>query len=149
LFKIDFLYGPTYNKMSDPITLEQYSEKSIAVFGNTNDHKDSLMTLGGKYNSNLRGRPGWIFTNSARPRVEEFIKNGTVTARKLSIAPIPSVVTGNDTDSLLRQIEALTRRIEALEANAGPKRVTSAPKPNVDESGLDEEHERPKRLLRK
>ena len=132
--------------MSDPITLEQYSEKSIAVFGNTNDHKDSLMTLGGKYNSNLRGRPGWIFTNSARPRVEEFIKNGTVTAPKRSVAPIP---TGNETDSLLRQIEALTRRIEALEANAGMKRVASAPKPSVDESGLDEEHERPKRLLRK
>lgn len=132
--------------MSDPITLEQYSEKSIAVFGNTNDHKDSLMTLGGKYNSNLRGRPGWIFTNSARPRVEEFIKNGTVTAPKRSIAPIP---TGNETDSLLRQIEALTRRIEALEANSGMKRITSAQKPSVDESGLDEEHERPKRLLRK
>ena len=132
--------------MSDPITLEQYSEKSIAVFGNTNDHKDSLMTLGGKYNSNLRGRPGWIFTNSARPRVEEFIKNGTVTAPKRSVAPIP---TNNETDSLLRQIEALTRRIEALEANAGMKRVASAPKPSVDESGLDEEHERPKRLLRK
>jgi hypothetical protein len=134
--------------MSDPITLEQYSEKAIAVFGNTNDHKDSLMTLGGKYNSNLRGRPGWIFTNSARPRVEEFIKNGTVTARKLSIAPTPTVVTSNETDSLLRQIEALTRRIEALEANAGMKRVASAPKPSVDEPGLDEEHERPKRLLR-
>jgi len=131
--------------MSDPITLEQYSEKSIAVFGNTNDHKDSLMTLGGKYNSNLRGRPGWIFTNSARPRVEEFIKNGTVTAPKRSIAPIPSVVTGNETDSLLRQIEALTRRIEALEANVVPNQ-TSMPKVHQI---LDDECERPKRLLRK
>lgn len=131
--------------MSDPITLEQYSEKSIAVFGNTNDHKDSLMTLGGKYNSNLRGRPGWIFTNSARPRVEEFIKNGTVTAPKRSIAPTPSVVTGNETDSLLRQIEALTRRIEALEANVVPKQ-TSMPKVGQI---LDDECERPKRLLRK
>lgn len=132
--------------MSDSITLEQYSEKSIAVFGNTSDHKDSLMTLGGKYNANLRGRPGWIFTNSARPRVEEFIKNGTVTAPKRSAS---SIAPGNDTDSLLRQIEALTLRIEALEANAGVKRVTSAPKPKVDEPGLDEECERPKRLLRK
>jgi hypothetical protein len=131
--------------MSDPITLEQYSEKSIAVFGNTNDHKDSLMTLGGKYNSNLRGRPGWIFTNSARPRVEEFIKNGTVTAPKRSIAPIPSVVMGNETDSLLRQIEALTRRIEALEANVVPNQ-TSMPKVHQI---LDDECERPKRLLRK
>jgi hypothetical protein len=131
--------------MSDPITLEQYSEKSIAVFGNTNDHKDSLMTLGGKYNSNLRGRPGWIFTNSARPRVEEFIKNGTVTAPKRSIAPIPSVVMGNESDSLLRQIEALTRRIEALEANVVPNQ-TSMPKVHQI---LDDECERPKRLLRK
>ena len=131
--------------MSDPITLEQYSEKSIAVFGNTNDHKDSLMTLGGKYNSNLRGRPGWIFTNSARPRVEEFIKNGTVTAPKRSVAPIPSVVMGNETDSLLRQIEALTRRIEALEANVVPNQ-TSMPKVHQI---LDDECERPKRLLRK
>jgi hypothetical protein len=103
------------------------------------------MTLGGKYNSNLRGRPGWIFTNSARPRVEEFIKNGTVTAPKRSIAPIPSVVMGNESDSLLRQIETLTRRIEALEANVVPNQ-TSMPKVHQI---LDDECERPKRLLRK
>ena len=57
-----------------PIILEQYSEKAIVLFGDTEKVKDRIKTLGGKYNSNLKGRPGWVFTNSSRPKLEAFLK---------------------------------------------------------------------------
>ena len=43
------------------ITLEKYTEKSVAVFGDTNQYKETLKDLGGKFNCNLKGRAGWIF----------------------------------------------------------------------------------------
>ena len=40
------------------ISLEKYSDKCYAVFGDTKEHKDQLKELGGKFNNNLKGRPG-------------------------------------------------------------------------------------------
>ncbi len=49
-------------------TLIEYSEKSVAVFGDTKQIKDQLHTLGGKFNKYLKymGKvtPGWIFPKS-------------------------------------------------------------------------------------
>ena len=46
----------------------KYSEKCIAVFGDTKPIKDSLKELGGKFNMNLthngEKKPGWIFPTS-------------------------------------------------------------------------------------
>jgi hypothetical protein len=46
------------------ITIENYSEKAIAVFGDTTAIKDRLLEMGGKFNTNLRGRSGWVFPKS-------------------------------------------------------------------------------------
>jgi len=49
-------------------TLIQYSEKSVAVFGDTKEIKEHLIKLGGKFNKYLKymGKvtPGWIFPKS-------------------------------------------------------------------------------------
>jgi len=48
-----------------PYQIENYSEKAIAIFGDTEGIKDQLIELGGKFNPHLRGgRPGWIFPKS-------------------------------------------------------------------------------------
>ena len=39
-----------------------YSEKSIAVVGDTKDIKDSLKEIGGAFNPRLRCGAGWIFS---------------------------------------------------------------------------------------
>ena len=44
--------------------IENYSEKAIAVFGDTTSIKEKLLELGGKFNTNLRGQAGWIFPKS-------------------------------------------------------------------------------------
>jgi hypothetical protein len=48
------------------LNLEYYSNNSIAVFGDTRPWKENLKSLGGRWNSNLNGRGGWIF-----PRIKE------------------------------------------------------------------------------
>lgn len=50
-----------------------YSDKSFAVYGDTKPYKDELRQLGGKFNSNLKGGPGWIFPNKLIDDVAEFV----------------------------------------------------------------------------
>ena len=57
--------------------LVQYSEKSIAVFGNTFPIKDQLKALKGKYNKHLTYDntkvSGWIFGSKIKDVLEELI----------------------------------------------------------------------------
>ena len=53
-----------------------YSDKSIVVVGDgTKTHKDSLKELGGKYNPNLSGGAGWIFSKKATEKVQTFLES--------------------------------------------------------------------------
>lgn len=54
---------------------EYYTDKSIAVFGETKPWANDLRNLGGKFNANLKGRPGWIFQRSKEAELMQFIIN--------------------------------------------------------------------------
>lgn len=121
------------------ITLEQYSEKAIVLFGETEKVKDRIKALGGKYNSNLKGRPGWVFTNSSRPKLEAFLKSleeGGIDTP----ASVPKV-SEVGIESLLKRIEELELRIQKLEGKP------STPEPVIEFE--EPEPERPKRLLKR
>lgn len=64
------------NAKFEDISIEQYSDSSIAVRGNTRKYKEDLKRLGGKYNPRLRGEPGWIFPKTKEGDVNSFIKGG-------------------------------------------------------------------------
>ena len=55
-----------------------YSEKAIAVVGDTKDIKDQLKALCGRFNPNLSCGAGWIFSKKMRPEVEKLLKGGKV-----------------------------------------------------------------------
>lgn len=61
-------------KMSTNLTIENYSDKSFVVRGETKPHKDKLKELQGKWNGNLTGGGGWIFSNKHREAVEQFVQ---------------------------------------------------------------------------
>ena len=43
-------------------TIENYTDKSFILLGNTRDYNDKIKELGGKWNSRLKdGKKGWIF----------------------------------------------------------------------------------------
>jgi hypothetical protein len=55
------------------INVEKYSEKSFVIYGNTKEYKDKIKELGGKFNSNLKVGPGWIFSNIKFDKVKEWL----------------------------------------------------------------------------
>ena len=61
--------------MSSSITVEQYTEKSIVVRGNTIPYKNKLLSLGGKWNKMLRGGEGWIFPLTKKSIVEQALSD--------------------------------------------------------------------------
>ena len=54
------------------IRIQNYNDKSFAVFGDTKEFKDILKQLGGKWNRKLSGGPGWIFANNCRDNVNKW-----------------------------------------------------------------------------
>lgn len=59
-------------------TLVEYSEKAIAVFGETKAIKDELKAMGGKFNSRLtfngKKLAGWIFSKSQEQRLAYYFE---------------------------------------------------------------------------
>ncbi len=59
--------------------LFDYSEKAVAVFGDTRPIKDKLKAIGGRFNPNLRpfgpdsSMPGWIFPASKREELQKLV----------------------------------------------------------------------------
>ena len=57
-----------------------YSEKSIAVIGDTKNIKESLKEIGGVFNPRLRCGAGWIFSKKKMAELAEILGSGVVTA---------------------------------------------------------------------
>lgn len=55
-----------------------YSEKAIAVVGDTRDIKDKLKALGGRFNPRLSCGAGWIFSKKQQAEVEKLLQGGKV-----------------------------------------------------------------------
>lgn len=56
------------------LQLIQYSEKAVAVIGDTRDHKEALKKLGGRFNGKLSCGAGWIFPKKAQAELEALIE---------------------------------------------------------------------------
>lgn len=65
--------------MQRDISCTDYNEKAIVVRGEeTKNCTKELSSLGGKYNSRLKGGPGWIFSKKSEDKVMSYIQNGKV-----------------------------------------------------------------------
>lgn len=52
------------------VQIINYSDKAIAVIGDTKPYKDKLKELGGRWNPNLNCGMGWIFSKNAESKVK-------------------------------------------------------------------------------
>jgi len=55
------------------LQLVDYSEKAVAVTGDTKPHADTLKRLGGRFNARLSCGPGWIFSKSKAGEIREAL----------------------------------------------------------------------------
>jgi hypothetical protein len=58
---IDDVVGEAKPPKVMTIRIVHYSDKCVAVMGDTKPHKDSLKAIGGKFNPWLKGGEGWVF----------------------------------------------------------------------------------------
>ena len=107
------------------ISIVNYSEKAIAVFGNTKDIKDHLAALGGKFNPSLKQNDervaGWVFPNSKKEEVRKIITSfsqGTLgePPKKVEKATASSSAPAESFTISKEMFLALVSRIETLEA---------------------------------
>lgn len=76
------------NTTTPELEIVDYSEKAVAVFGDTKAIKDELKSIGGKFNPRLNynggKRAGWVFPKSKLGELDKFIHdtgtNDTITA---------------------------------------------------------------------
>lgn len=65
-----------------------YSDKALAVVGDTRPVKDGLKNLGGRFNSSLSCGAGWVFPKSAERPLREFVERCDGAA-PVAAAPAP------------------------------------------------------------
>lgn len=58
---------------TDKFKLFDYSEKAVALVGDTREVKDKLKAIGGKFNPALRCGAGWIFPKKKMEELTTFI----------------------------------------------------------------------------
>ena len=79
--------------MSASLRIVKYSEKSVAVFGETKAIKEQLKTLGGRFNRGLMDpasgvkAPGWIFSWKKEKILETELGMKTSTTTRPPVAP--------------------------------------------------------------
>jgi hypothetical protein len=106
------------------INIVNYSEKSIAVLGETKPLKEHLSALGGKWNPSLTHNgekvAGWIFVTSKRDEVKKILTS--YSQGTLGDAPVKKEYVKRDTSPSTNDFQftkemylALVTRIEKLE----------------------------------
>ena len=140
------------------INMESYSDFSFVLRGETKDYKEDIKKLGGKYNSRLRGGPGWIFSKRSEDKVREFIKNGVriVTQEEIknseeraeyyqkqreSGGNFVQSTTSTSNNEVLKQLKSLKAQMDRIE-----KMLNGLV---VDEEEEDEEEEEEVKIPRK
>lgn len=153
--------------MSHIIYIEEYSPKSFVVRGGTKPHKDSLLALGGKWNSSLTDKQSgdkfgaWLFWGEKRKEISDWIEKGCKTVERVpqtggfeksqNSSSSENFSSNRDNTSRLEaKIDALTKMVESLcryHNIEGEKRsVLSSSDVESDE---DVPPVKPKRLLSK
>ena len=108
------------------IQIVNYSEKSIAVLGDSKPIKDHLVAIGGKFNPSLTWKEervsGWIFVASKKEEVKKVLLSyadgslGDAPVREKNVTRGNDVKTSGDGFSFSKEMYlALVSRIERLE----------------------------------
>ena len=151
------------------LRIVDYSVKSVAVLGNTYEHRNALKDIGGTFNRNLRVdtgiENGWIFPRNKESEVRDFVTEINKSSPNTPIIPrAPPGQRASDgglTELVKRlqdRIVALERRVSSLEGNSGVPAIKKVvihkrqPQPQPqrsNEDSDDDEKPRPRLLMRK
>lgn len=104
--------------MSTDIKVIEYSEKAIVVQGeDTRKFKESLKSLGGKYNGRLRTGPGWIFPKNMKTRIEQEIESDfkNIKSYQSYNSNLSTSSNSNTNTNFINLIKKLNNKVDNLE----------------------------------
>lgn len=76
---------PTSKATIPNIRIVDYSEKAIAIYGDTRQLADTFKNLGGYFNAGLKDGPGWVFSKKRRNEIENLLATYLPTSTKVPI----------------------------------------------------------------
>lgn len=143
------------------IFIEEYSPKSFVVRGDTREHKESLKSLGGKWNSGLTDKKSgdkfgaWLFWNEKQQEIKSWIAKGcksveTEVFKPNEINTLEKESSKNlevKVDILLKMMEALCKH-QGIEISGNRVVKTQTLQSNIMEFDSDEDIEPVKPLKR-
>jgi hypothetical protein len=104
--------------MSSKVEIVQYSDKAIAVFGDTKPYVNELKELGGKFNPSLthenEKKPGWIYPKKVSDKLQELVTKINAGVVKPSES-VKSYATEKINSVDIKVFMALVSRVERLE----------------------------------
>lgn len=93
------------------IYIENYSERSIVVLGDTKPHKDALKSMGGRFNSRLKdNKVGWVFPKTFEQQVKDYVSSGKITVKVKPNSSNSSV----DQKRLEEKIDNLDKKLDVV-----------------------------------
>jgi hypothetical protein len=116
--------------MSETIYVEDYTAKSFVVRGDTQNYKDSIKAMGGKWNSRLTDKEtgdkfgAWLFWSDKRKEIDRWVTKGCSAVDGNDTEKTPTYSYGNSGGSdrqaaltikrLESKIDCLTRMVEQI-----------------------------------
>jgi len=118
--------------MSSKVQLVTYSEKAIAIFGETKPYINSLKELGGKFNPALSHEneksPGWIFPKKSLDKVQELVTKinaGVIKPTETSSEYREKTVDVKMFMALVSRVERLEQELKLFHSQTGMKEKSS------------------------
>lgn len=144
------------SNMTSKISIQDYTDKSFVVRGDTTAYKDTLKDMGGKWNSRLTDKDtgdkfgAWLFWTEKRGDIEKWLKSGCSTNEKKQEDIYRQSLFRNETASvsfrdfqkLEQKIDNLTKMVETL-----LKTQNTPDQEEIIEDDDDEETKTPPRRL--
>ena len=107
--------------MISNIQIEDYSDKSFVVRGDTRDFRNKLVEMGGKWNSRLTDKKtsekfgAWLFWTEKRPKVQKWFDDGCITQQSNTMVASQPVKCNKDHITILTlKVDKLTEMVTKL-----------------------------------
>lgn len=131
------------------LIVKNYSDKSIAVFGDTKSHKDFFRETGGKFNASLKDGPGWIFPKSQEDAVRKYVKKhggesleNKITHKEIKNATIKKIKHHlSEIEKMLETLQSESEKPHEEQKKNGVKKSKSKFVPAVSAESDDEQED--------
>lgn len=143
----------------------EYSEKSVAVFGDTKTYKEELKKLGGKFNNRLTRNEnveaGWIFSKKAEKDVRKFVSehklSSSVTTSRSETAKEAEKKEKTTYDKIVEMLpklseiekQNLSRLLRPVFDSEKPKKVPLINQSESDSGSDSDDHDMPRKLFQR